>query len=146
MKTEKAYYKDGKFWFLEGDQWPVEPEYCTDFGDIIILCGNTLCRCDNQLRAYRANLSSSLSKAVEFEDQEAIWKLIFPFKVRDIRNDKEGLYSIPEQEVEVVTVMSPGWMPSYNNPDNSGCETPSEPMLVARILPSHTKEENKQPI
>ena len=29
--------------------------------------------------------------------------------------------------LEMVPEMSEGWVPSYNNPDNSGCDTPSEP-------------------
>lgn len=38
----------------------------------------------------------------------------------------------------IKIVMSEGWQPTYNNPDNSGCEQPAEPIGVSITLPEKT--------
>jgi hypothetical protein len=94
MKTSKTFYQNGKFLFLEGDGWPEEPEYGK-------LTSDTLEKDKHRAIQYADDLKGALKKAVEFEDQKAILSLVvskvFP---RDIT---EGLYSIPEQKVEIVT-------------------------------------------
>jgi hypothetical protein len=121
MKTEKTYFHNGKFWFLEGDQWPEEPEYGK-------LTSDTLEKDKLKAIQYAGDLKGALSKAVEFEDQKAILSLVvskvFP---RDIT---EGLYSIPEQEVEVVEVCE-----GDGNPCGMLChECPADAKKLARIV------------
>lgn len=44
--TPSILYRSGKFYAL---RLPEEPEYCTDFGDVILVCESTFCKCKGML-------------------------------------------------------------------------------------------------
>jgi hypothetical protein len=95
---------------------------------------------------YERALESIKSSAVPFENKHEAWRLIVAHlnykPIGEGMAKTDSFYPL-ELEVEIVTVMSPGWQPTYNNPDNIGCEQPSEPIEVARIL---TEEKEPQTI
>src|SRR5687768_9541712 len=109
MKTEKTYFHNGKFWYLEGDGWPERPdpnktEYTAD--------GKTFAYSyPIATQQYQQSLSSSLSRAIEFEDKQKIEELISMsdgyFKC--VILEENTVYSFPEQEVEIVVVDA--WLP-----------------------------------
>jgi len=87
---------------------------------------------------YQATLSRTKKESVLFEDQKLLQKLLL---VPILKPDT--FYSFDfDGKVEVVTTMSDGWIPSYNNPDNSGCEQPAEPIDLAYLIP--VKQEESQ--
>jgi len=51
------------FWGLR--DVPEEPEYCTDFGDVILVCESTFCKCKGMLKNHNAALESCKSNKVE---------------------------------------------------------------------------------
>ena len=53
------------------------------------------------------------------------------------------IFQVEGFEYELETRFTDGWMPTYNNPDNSGCDIPAEPYQVA-ILKLAKEEEPKE--
>lgn len=92
------------------------------------------CECNAAKKEYESALQACKESAVPFEDQTEARHWIC-WKIKNFANDAvkpDTFYQI-EADWEIVTVMSEGWQPSYNNPDNSGCEQPAEPIEVARL-------------
>jgi hypothetical protein len=127
MNTLKIYYHEERG-FLYSENWPVYPtkpgpmshqEFFTEYYE-------------DDIPAYNKALVKAIEQAIEFEDQDFIRGIVGgPAPINT------GLfYEIPLQGVEVVEVLSPGWVPSYNDPSNIGGAHNAEPMLVARLLPS----------
>jgi hypothetical protein len=99
---------------------------------------------DNCPHRYTAALQLIKDNAVPFENQDAILKefayqknghlTILDYQQYRKHYLKEDTFYPVSVEVEIITVMSEGWQPTYNNPDNSGCEQPAEPIQLARIV------------
>lgn len=101
MKITQVYYHQGKFLMLHEDKWPQQHEYRDKFDQP---------HEDDYLKA----LTSALSKAVPFEDQESIKGLVIihNFGDYDVKRAIDGqsvdhlfesmVYGIPETEVEIV--------------------------------------------
>lgn len=125
MKTTitRVGYFNGKFLYSPTG-WPEKPKYD-------VKCHSThSCICaslafenganrdvvdgydDNCPHRYQKALSSAIAQAVEFEDQEGILKVVFSYVVANVnsswsfywfrRHIKDGLYTIPPTEIEVV--------------------------------------------
>jgi hypothetical protein len=105
LKTEKVYYKDGKFWFLEGDKWPEEPNEKSFSGD--------QWKEANARQHYKESITSAIKQAIQFDDQELAMKLVYgkhghldnlPMNFYQWRDEylKEGLYNISPQEVIIL--------------------------------------------
>lgn len=99
---------------------------------------------------YITSLLKAREESIPFEDQQWILTVLYSkYGVDEIgrpvnyfywkENLKPDFYTIEPIQVELVEVMSEGWMPTYNNPDNSGCEPPAEPITVARIVTEEEK-------
>lgn len=56
--------------YIKVNYFPEEPKYCTDFGDVIITCESTFCKCKSQLEFYRNSVADARASAVKVEDQE----------------------------------------------------------------------------
>jgi hypothetical protein len=130
MKTSKiAYYYQGKFKYLEGDKWPEEPNHLdykhqNEFKEWLWKTDSHKHQYGDDYDRYLKSLTSALKEAIDFEDQDRIFRLIFPdlkaaekFQVGNdqgmfvsyrignqwyCRSLKKGLYNIPEIEVEIV--------------------------------------------
>lgn len=95
---------------------------------------------DDLSEAYTTALEKAKSESILFEDQETILFLIsesLPGPLIDLLNltKPDSFYDVEiDGKICVVTEMSEGWQPTYSNPDNIGCEKPSEPIQVARIV------------
>jgi hypothetical protein len=104
---------------------------------------------DNCPHRYTAALQLIKDNAVPFENQDAILKefayqknghlTILDYQQYRKHYLKEDTFYPVSVEVEIITVMSEGWQPTYNNPDNSGCEQPAEPIQLARIVEEPVK-------
>lgn len=103
MKTESMKVlivkSDGLIYAAEV---PEEPKYCTDFGDIILICGNTFCKCDSQLKGYRHNLNSAKESAIRCDHQEQAAGIIvlnhsncMTYRGSLATGIKPGIYPIP---------------------------------------------------
>src|SRR5690349_15930480 len=50
---------------------PEEPkDYCTDFGDVVLICSNTFCKCDSKLKGHIAEVDGARSAALLVENPE----------------------------------------------------------------------------
>ena len=99
MKCTKTYYHNGKFLFLEGE-WPEKPPlYFSHY----TVGGKTAETGSRAAEIYSEALSSALEKAVEFEDQNAIYIIVQYHNKHIPYQTPEGLYTIPETEAEIVT-------------------------------------------
>lgn len=108
-----------------------------------------------QLKKYEAALQSAKDSAIWVQDQDQAWRLALrlhaakDFRLRldaksvsyKIDNDwyeqttKEGtIYPISGWRCEIGQVLSPGWVPTYNDPDNSSGAPNAEPMNVALLI------------
>jgi hypothetical protein len=138
LKSEKAYYKDGKFWFVEGDKWPVRPNESDLDHDIY-----SKKYIEERIEDYEQTLTSALKEAVEFEDQTQIkvWAcaIVNPNLAANNWQPDEGLYTIPEQRVEIVEVPE----------EDPGIDSSGPPYAkvdfkkVARLVPSSLEKQEK---
>jgi hypothetical protein len=142
LKTEKVYYKDGKFWFLEGDEWPEEPNEKDSSGD--------QWKEVNARQHYKESLTSAIKQAIQFDDQELAMKLVYgkhghldnlPMNFYQWRDEylKEGLYNISPQEViildaKVARIYSTGDL--HKHMPLTG--------KVARLVPSSLEKQDKK--
>ena len=141
MKTTKAYYHQGKFKHLPGDKWPdPDDKLFTEFL--------------NGKQCYKEALTSAVKEAVDYEDQDAIHELVYKsshykniVKLDEFHKQAlpEGLYTIPEQEVEIKNVCT-------NKHYISGCtnetcwdlEECQAKIRVARIVSHELRKEESQ--
>ena len=122
--TPKILIEQGKPYLLP--ECPEEPDlncgYCSAgfTGD---------CNCALDADKYQAALKST--KRIEFADHP-----LLDFYVKD------GLHEIPTGYTVVVeTVLSDGWVPTYNDPDNKGGHPNAEPVEVAILKPLPEEKE-----
>ena len=105
MKTSKTYYHAGLFKYLPGDKWPeqpVKPESFQTKGGLKVEMGGDF-GYEKALAKYNQALTSALKEAIDFEDQEKIESFIIgPNVAANNFVLKEGLYSIPDVEVDKV--------------------------------------------
>lgn len=146
MKITEAYHHQGTWYCLPTGKWPERPNHCSQNAPRCEVNGYQHCDCADEEHNYETAISAALKEAKPFEDRVAVnclvWKRDKKSAEMEIWKPSDGCYPIPPTEVEIVKVMSPGWTPSYNNPDNSGCEQPSEPMEVARIVTPTSDKSN----
>lgn len=130
MSNFKIFLRDGKLW---GNEFPedVIPEPMGAGGRIAA-------RSQREVNEYNAAVSAAKASAVELLNPEAV----FTWDDRECwfinnRAAAEGkLYDIPQGwEVEIKERMSEGWVPSYNDPDNSALAPSAEIEFVARLIP-----------
>lgn len=112
-------------------------------------------RYERELKAYNEAMSDALESAlpvVNIGVIGTIYKINGSMFIDGVNNDDElkpgEVVPLPGWGLQIV--MSNGWQPTYKNPDNSGCEQPSEPeayRLVRlesdKITPAHFN--GKQP-
>jgi hypothetical protein len=94
-------------------------------------------------KQYEEDLARAIGETfVPFEDQTA-WNF---FTVSEDLEPIEGkLYPIPDGwEVEIKEVLSSGWVPSYNDPDNIGCAENAEIITVAILKKKEEVKEETQ--
>jgi hypothetical protein len=130
MNTLKIYYHAIRGFLYSEKGWPNEPHYLDDAID---------------WKKYNKALQKAIEEAVSFDDQAKVRHYICSY-LNNFSNDAVKFcqfYEIPFQKVEVIEVLSPGWVPTYNDPDNSGGHPNAEPMLVARLLP-YTPDPEKE--
>lgn len=121
MKIDQVYHKEGTWYCLPTGKCPEEPtwegndeeDYCCSKQ----LCDveDDTCDCALQHHSYKEALAAALKEAKPFEDQQHIETLVYGHPSQLIDNRpvnyfswkdklKDGLYSIPETEVEIVEV------------------------------------------
>jgi hypothetical protein len=133
MKTTALIIKEGRVCCTDKEV-PEKPIACSvcEHEDILKVCA-----CEIANKKYRDTIQLIKDNAVPIdESQQASFRLMIFTKhayTKDFVIKDDTFYPV-SVEVEIITVMSEGWQPTYNNPDNSGCEQPAEPMEVARIV------------
>lgn len=100
---KEAGYFSGVWLMLPVGEWPVNHgQYCSHCAH---MPKGSPCECDDK---YNEALTSSLSKAVPFEDQDKIASIVFEYWLTKNENRskyfkrEKGVYTIPPTEVEIV--------------------------------------------
>jgi len=134
-------------------EWPKEPIYCD--------CPCTFnCTCEKNKAQYNIACQESKANAIRIENPEILpivtnecdlcdgcgWYEGGPTLKTDCNACKAtgliqfhnheklisgDIFQVQGFEYEVETRFTDGWIPTYNNPDNSGCDVPAEPYQVA---------------
>ena len=111
MKIDQVYHKEGTWYCLPTGKWPNKPhDMCVGYCD-----GDHKCPpCQRKWEGYEESIASALKEAKPFEDQQHIETLVYGHPSQLTNNLpvnyfswkeklKDGLYSIPETEVELKT-------------------------------------------
>jgi hypothetical protein len=146
---------------IEGDKMPVKPVICT-LATKCIYPDKVSCKCYKERDEYEAALQRAKDEAVNVADQDAACRVIYPedklarnFKIDEIGclsyqsgNDHcqrpykfDTIYGPFSLRYEMKTVLSTGWVPSYNDPDNISGHPNAEPMEVAILYDEFEKKE-----
>lgn len=93
---------------------------------------------------HNAALESCKEKKLEIYNPEECFTY-GPYAINgsnEVIKFKEGeIFDLPiGYEFKEETILSGGWVPTYNNPDNNGLEESAEPMQVLRLVKTETKE------
>lgn len=138
----QAYYHQGLFIGLVEGEWPEEPDEVDGAGDF-----------EPQWDRYESSLTSAIERAVPFEDQVFMDSIVlkelygesWTLYLKTKRDDqfKEGLYTIPEIQVEIKCKVWCGGAGCIPNRDR--CTIPS-PLAkqVLRISESPKQETQEE--
>lgn len=119
---------------LYSEKWPEEPTYCTDFGDIILVCEGTFCKCKSQLNGFIADKERAISSSLKVANDVEVsrWIATSGLDANDIISDNcivklkpDTFYEIPGATAETQTLNAANCsyafihLPQENKPENS---------------------------
>lgn len=79
---------------------------------------------------YEDEIQDCIDNAILCANQDQAEKIIWN---KDIKFEENYFYGPFSGEIEFTEVLSDGWVPTYNDPDNSGGHPNAEPITVAFI-------------
>lgn len=127
------------------ENMPVEPEegICSEEPRLNCFDKNG-CLCAKEWKPYREALQRTISEAVPVGNKQDYQLRQMILMLPGISEITDGqVYGPFTGEYEIKEVLSPGWVPSYNDPDNINGHPNAEPMQVAILSEPEEKEQSQ---